>query len=487
MRRADEEPDVDEEWQLRLALQSDLRRPLAGDLTADWLDQARSEWDIETSTALTRLCEMAEARGDMETAYEAAEIGLSKLPYDDLLWAMKLRAMSTIGKGAEALRQFRAARQILQREGADFAVPTLGVASDVADGGRENPLGAPQMLIIGRTFGKVLETEPETALRFLASSAFRAEVISRPRETLPWLRQVLQHPDIRRSDLAEYRERCEVRVITALTVLENDTEVVEIAQAFLSGPVSESRRRIALLNLSWALFMTGRSHEANDAVSQAEAIAEETGELIDAWLCRAQKATYQLLLGEPDKARVVYEAAIHAIQDSPQVQSSGDLATIMVNLSLACLLGGQDAEAERHVVHAIASAQASHSVQPQALGLPLLSLLRGRQGRRTAAGRDAAAGLRAAFALPSKRIRLAAIGNAAEALTEVDPTSGSPLLRSWSNLVRNHAMASHFPTQRQIERAEEYRYEARLKSPEFVEPIDLARQIIQEFRKTAGD
>lgn len=324
------EPDPEEEIKALNPLISRLALPLIPQSQEQWVQAHQDRWAINATTYLSQLVTLANQLSDYKTLAQAAEAVIAHFPFDDDSWIAFLTAKAKSGEVSEAIRAFQQARRILKSQNEDFSPETLEVADSLhLVGAPTLPFSPAQEKIIVSLFNRLTQESPELAHQLLSSPSFRTELIAHPAECLPFLRQALaQNPTPGPS-----RERIEVRIITALSLLEDNHSLIPLAEAFLSQPIDPARQRIALLHLSFAYFQTGRYDQAFDSIDRAISIAEKFHTEPDAWECRSQRATFFLLNAQPQVAIPVFQNAIQALGDNPR-----DSLSLKVNLAHAYLL-----------------------------------------------------------------------------------------------------------------------------------------------------
>ncbi|ARU40110.1 hypothetical protein CCB80_02735 [Armatimonadetes bacterium Uphvl-Ar1] len=324
------EPDPAEEIKVLNPLISSLALPLIPQSHEPWVQAHQDQWAITATTYLSQLVTLAHQQSDFKTVARAAESIIAHFPFDDDAWSAFLTAKAKSGHVSEALRAFQQARRILKTQNEDFSPETLEAADSLhLVAAPTLPFSPGQEKIIVSLFHRLTQESPELAHQLLSSPSFRTELITHPAECLPLLRQALaQNPSP-----GPTRERIEVRIITALSLLEDNHSLIPLAEAFLSQPIDPARQRIALLHLSFAFFQTGRFDQAFESIDRATSIAECYHTEPDAWECRSQKATFYLLNAQPQEAIPILQNSIQALANNPR-----DSLALQVNLAHAYLL-----------------------------------------------------------------------------------------------------------------------------------------------------
>lgn len=423
-----EEPDPEQERIELQMLLPKLAMPVVADETEEWLEPIRQRWALLAVDGATRLAHLAEARRQPEVALEACAAGLAHLPHDETLWTLQLRCLRLLGRQSEAQRAFAQVRKQLTAEGTDFSEQLVALAEDLAHAPID--LTPTEFDILGRFFRRCLDEEPDVALQLLASSSFRPEVVRRPAETIDWLRSVLVRSEVQ----GEARERCQVRIITALGQLERDEEVISESESFLSGDVQPARRRIALLNRSFALFVRGRHEEAMAAALEAAEIADATGWPYDAWQCRCQAATFQALQLDLMPALATFREGLRFFEEAPDAGALQDALSIRGNYGYACYLAGDVVEAERVLMEVDQAARRSGFSAVESIVAPWVGLLQAQLGRARAARGALARGLRVSYRQAGTRRVIKALMDTADALELLGRPEAALVRRDWATL-----------------------------------------------------
>jgi tetratricopeptide (TPR) repeat protein len=433
LRRASEEPDPAAEAEVLASVWPRLTLPLLPGLEAEWASEARIAWSVEAGGALIRLARLWFEAGRLDGAAAALEDAIRLLPWDDEAWSLLLRIELDRGRADEALRAFAAARRALKAGDGDFSAETVETAEAVRGRlyrtGGGYPLGPVELDVLAGFFARAMESEPRAALAVLASTSLRPEVFRHPRPVLRLLRDVLA----KCPEPSEERERAQVRAIGCLAALEDDEAVIAEAERFLASQIGDSRRRIALLNVSFSLFAVGRHEEALSALDQATEIAERTGWPYDAWQCRCQRATLVALMGRPDEALPVLEAGLDYFDEHPVAGAERDVATIRANFGLALLEAGRADEAVRQLRAADALAQETGDRAVVALTAPLLGHAEAEVGEPAAARSALLRGLRAAYREGNRRMIALALLRAGSAMQALGRRPAWRLARSKSS------------------------------------------------------
>ncbi len=416
---ARDEPDPALEIQALAALLPQLRRPLFPELSSSWQLHAQTEWALVACEALQRLTEMAEEGAQYVLMAGAAEGVLQHFPYDPGSWNRYMRAMIQAGQATEAQQRLSAARKKAKAERwTPQEVLDAWEAAQEADAqDRLGPVLTPgESLSLERFFRRALAYQPELAIEILGSPSFRPEVIRSPRHVLPLLQEALRLG----TGHTEARERIEVRVITALGILEDYPAVLQQTAQFLKRPVSAPRRRIALLAASFAHAMEGDLTAAFTAIEAAIELASGPTSEYDAWEGRAQRATFQMFKGDLSEAERALRDAIGFLQNASREGSEPDLLSIQGNLGICLAHRGHAQEAGAILRGVLESSKGLGLPAAEGLFAPVLAfaLSPGLEP----IGPLLAGGLRSAYRISDRRaISAAAYTGATLVLRGVDP------------------------------------------------------------------
>jgi DNA-binding SARP family transcriptional activator len=343
---ATSEPDPLEEIKALNPLISSLAHPLIPQSKEPWVQAHQDRWAITATTYLSQLVNLANQQSDFKTVARSAEAIIAHFPFDDDAWIAFLTANAKLGQVTEVLRAFQQARRTLKSQHEDFSPETLEAADSLnLVTAQTSPYNSSQEKIIVSLFHRLSQESPELAHQLLSSPSFRTELIAHPAECLPLLRQALaQNPAP-----GPIRERIEVRIITALALLEDNQAIISLAEEFLSRQSDPARQRIALLHLSFSYFQTGRIDQAFASIDKAAEIAELHHTDQDVWECRAQKATFYLLNNQPQEAIPILTQAVEALNDNPR-----DRLTLQANLAQSFVIAGKYENAAR-ILHQLDS------------------------------------------------------------------------------------------------------------------------------------
>lgn len=336
---ASDEPDRLAERENLERVLPKLSQQLLSDISEDWVIPLQTQWSAMALGAIQRLIAIGRDSGDFALQAAAAQAGLVHFPFDESLWHAWLESMSVLGEVAVARRAFVQARKNLVLDGGDFGsdlvafVDDLGVAG-VAQGQEYLPPNEAHLMT--RFFARCLHQHPDLAVDILGSREFRLDVIRSPQTALSLL-QAIQMDGVPPS---EAKERVRVRIITALGLLNREQEVIEHAETFLKEPIDLSRRRIALLNVSYSYYQVGRYEEAFAAIEEAHRIAVETGYLYDAWQIQGQRANLLLFNGDYEEAIETFQRALDYFGQNLMPDLDPDIHTVNVSLALALALKG---------------------------------------------------------------------------------------------------------------------------------------------------
>lgn len=336
---ASDEPDRVVERELLERTIPKLALPLLPDITEDWVLPLQAQWSTIALGAIQRLIAIGRDCGDFALQAAASQCGLRHFPYDESLWHSWLEAMSVLGETAIARKAFVQARRSLIQDGGDFGQDLVALVDDLGVAGATHGkelLPPNEAHLMTQFFARCLHQHPALAVEILGSREFRPDVIRSPQTSLNLL-QAIHLDDVPPS---EAKERVRVRIITALSLLSRYQEVVEHAETFLSEPIDPSRRRIALLNVSFSYYQVGRSQDAFAAIEEAHRIAVETGYLYDAWQILGQRANLLTFNGEYDEAIEIFKRALEYFRNNELPDLDPDIHSLNVSLALALALKG---------------------------------------------------------------------------------------------------------------------------------------------------
>lgn len=407
------EPTVEAEVAMLKGLIGTLGTVLFPQPASEWEMDAQLNWSQTACRALERLGRLAEEVADYATAANAAEAALQHYPYDAEAWERFLDAMTRLGRGAEAGRKLADAQRRARAEGWPLAesLKTLVVDREVQDS--LGPVLSPgEGLALERFFRRTLLQEPSLAVEILGSKSFRPEVIHSPRAVLPLLRQALSLS----GGSSEARERIHVRVITALSLLEAHAEVLDATTQFLSQPVAPARRRIALLNASFAHASQGDLAQAIECVEEAISLASGPHAEYDRQECRAQRAAFRMMLGEVYEAEMELRESIEYLIKADFEGAKKDVLAVRGNLGLCLIMQGRIDEAVSTLRPVIQEAQRLNFRNVLAIHAPVLGLAHARLGE--PAGPLMTEALRLAYRMSPQRALMAGalVGQALNAL-----------------------------------------------------------------------
>lgn len=437
LQQVSEEPDPNLERDILRRLLPVLGANLGIEGDETWVVQAQAEWSAAAQAGILRLAEIGAETEDAELRAEAAAFGLRRAPWDVALWSHRLLGSAAIGQGEEALRAFAAAERELLDEGLDFSSELTELAEAVRSGSAALfSLPPAELDLVGSFFQRCVAREPEMAVRMLASDSFRPEVLRRPAEAVRLLRSVVAKAPGPSDEL----ERCRVRIVSALLMMGDLDGVIEEGETLLREPVQPARRRIALLNLSYAYFAQNRSSEALAAIDEAIRIAEETGMEYDAWQCRCQRAIYVAIDGVPDSAIPILREGIAYLERADAGDLSLDSVVIQANLGLAHLLAGDPASAERELKKADQAARERKFRDAEALTASLLGWAYGWLGDEDRARPNSIRALRLAARLADSRRTVQVLEAAVRVLFHTGDPRADEAIRVWSSAVEGQGL-----------------------------------------------
>ena len=422
------EPAVETEFAMLKELIGTLGMALFPQAASEWEMEAQVAWSQTACRALERVGSLAEEVLDYATAASAAEAALRHFPYDAEAWERFLRAMTRIGRGAEAGRSLAAAQRRARAEGWPLAESLKTLVVDCEEQDSLGPVLSPgESLALERFFRRTLLQQPELAVEILGSTSFRPEVIRSPRAVLPLLREALSLT----GGSSEARERIHVRVITALSLLESHAEVLAATTRFLSQPVAPARRRIALLNASFAHATQGDLAQAIEYVEEAMSLASGPNTEYDRQECRAQRATFLMMRGDLGQAESELRDAIAFFVKANREGAYQDLLAVRGNLGFCLLMQGRLEESASALRPVIQEAQRLDARDALAISAPVLGLALARLGK--PAGPLMTQGLRLAYRMSPRRtlVAVALVGQSLNALG-ADPQF-EVLREAWGN------------------------------------------------------
>lgn len=471
----DLEPSVEAEVAMLKGLIGTLGMVLFPQAAREWEMEAQARWSQTACRALERLGGLAEEVMDYATAASAAEATLQHFPYDAEAWERFLRAMTRLGRGAEAGRDLAAAQRRARAEGWPLAESLKTLVVDREEQDALGPVLSPgESLALERFFRRTLLQEPSLAVEILGSTSFRPEVIHAPRAVLPLLREALSLS----AGSVEARERIHVRIITALSLLEADAEVLAETAQFLAQPVAPARRRIALLNASFAHATQGDLAQAIECVEEAMSLATGPHAEYDRQECRAQRATFCMMRGDLTEAEAGLRESIEFLTDADFEGGKKDVLAVRGNLGLCLLMQGRLNEAIGALRPVIQEAQRLSARDVLAIHAPALGLALARSGE--PAGPLMTEGLRLAFRMSPRRALVAGamVGQSLHALG-ADPKF-EVLLEAWAH--RRH-------TATPLNAIEKYLYAPVLhQQPTVSQPlIDFVRATLSITSRVGGE
>lgn len=480
--QAADEPDPGSELRILAGVHSALgQQVLVGEIEP-WARMAQAEWALDAGNALIRMARLAVELGDLDLAESATAAALGHLGHDEECWELRLTVLSKLGYIDEGLRGFARARRDLREEGSDFSQDLIAFAEDVraglakVDGGY--PLGRTEADLLSRFFSRAMESEPKTALALLASSSFRPEVFRRPLVARRLLADVLA----RCPEASHERERCHVRLIGALVALEEHGEAVAVCERFLASDVAASRRRIALLNVSFSHFVLGNWDRALTAADEAAEIADSTGWPYDAWQCRCQLAAYRAVLGEARAAIEILDQGLSYFAAHPIAGGEQDVAMIQTNLGQALLLDGRVEDALSVLRAGDSQARNGGFASVEALSAPLLGRALAAVGESRAACDALIRGLRVAYREGSRRMLAKSLAETARALESMASPSADSVGRDWARVFKS---LGHRPTPLDEELLSRHAKSRPIESD--AEVLETVRRAIAAVRSVARD
>ncbi len=365
------EPSAEMEIESLKALLPSLSEVLFVQATEDWRLRAQADWSQSASAALDRLGNLAEEALDNATAAASAQAMLNHFPFQVQPWERYLRAMARMGLSAEAERKLALARKQAKAEGWPWPeeLEQWVVEGEYQDGlGPE--LSSGENLALERFFRRTMLSQPELAVEILGSTSFRPEVLRAPKAVLPLLREALNL----HVGHCEARERIQVRVITALSIMEETAEVLKAAEEFLSLPIAPARRRITLLSKSFAHATLCDLDAAMGAIEEAMTLTSGPTAESDLFECRAQRATFLMFGGKLEQAEAELREVVSFFDSHPVDGAETDVLAIRGNLGLNLLHQGRIDEATHILLHVVDTSRAMRQDNLLGLFAPVLGL-----------------------------------------------------------------------------------------------------------------
>lgn len=423
------EPDAEQEWRVLVSLLPVWRKRVLPRRTESWLNDLQVRWSLSVAEGTTTLVRLARDRSDASVQLEAAEVGLIHFPQDSGFWSAKLLAMKQLGRAKEAKREFSEVRRSLLAASGDPDEELLRVARSLDEDDEDAQFTPNETDLVLRTLHRAMESDPEVAVAFLGSVSFRPEMLRSPVEGLRLLREVARHALPESEALARVR----VRIVTCLSLLQQNDEVIDESAKILAYEQHPHRRRIILLNRSWSLLQVGRFDEAFEAVEEAIRLAEATDYELDAWQCRAQRAAFLLLIGKGDEALPILQDALSYLRMHGR-SVDRDTLVIAANLGLAHLLLGQADEATQVLRPVRKAAKANGVADAQGLCEPILGFILAQEGVSSEAKECLMSGLRFAYRFGPREATVA-LGFAVAALHRWGHPESKSLAGDWYALV----------------------------------------------------
>ncbi len=397
------EPEVQSELSTLRSLMPAFSQVLFPHAESDWQMVAQTEWSETALLSLERLADLAEQTGDYSTAAAASEAILTHTPYGESAWRRYLSAMSRAGRAQDAELNLAASRRRARKEGVSFPDSLAEwIPSEDSPSLLGPDLTPGENQVLERFFRRALVNDPELVINMLGSPSFRPEVMRAPRAVLPLLREALNFP----TPPSQARERVQVRIITALSSLDDHEAVIQESKTFLAQPIAPARRRIALMDASFAHAMTGQLDLAIRQIEEAASLVEGEWAEYDAAECRAQRATYLMLAGDLNVAESEYRACLKFFDQNSREGSEPSLLSIRGNLGLCLAHRDQWADAEECLVSVSEAASALRIDRVKGIYLPVLGWVQSQIG--TPSGSRLAEGIKLAFHISPRRAILAA-------------------------------------------------------------------------------
>ena len=404
------EPNEQEELRLLRDLLPKFGSVLFPHAEEDWQLEAQAGWGKIACEALEKLADLAERQDDSALVALAMELSLIHFPYEEETWNRFMRAMARMGQGAKATRKLSVARKKAHTEKWPFpeALDDWLVKVDALSTlGPELSPGESQVL--ERFFRRTMVAEPELFVEMLGSPSFRPEVLRSPKNALPLLREALA---LQVSE-SEARERIEVRMINALSLMEHFEEAVVAGTEFLKKSIGPARRRIMLLQLSFNHAILGHLDLAFDAVHEAMDLAEGPNAAYDRMECKAQRASFYMFQGDFSLAEQELHECLSFFSKIESEGSERDHLAIKGNLGLCHFHQERNMEAMELLLPVVGRAQCLNLQEIIGLNAPILGCAQARLG--LTFENTLSQGLKAAYRLSERRAIIAA-GYAGSAL-----------------------------------------------------------------------
>lgn len=89
---------------------------LVDEVDCGWADEARRAQERRTAEAVLRAARVARSRGDIDAAVDFAGRAIASDPLNEAAWAIKLTALESAGRHAQALAEYGVCRQLFECE-----------------------------------------------------------------------------------------------------------------------------------------------------------------------------------------------------------------------------------------------------------------------------------------------------------------------------------------------------------------------------------
>ena len=357
LRRSRVAADQAEEELVLRQLFNVIQHPYLANFSDDWVEVERQKWRSRAMDSGLRLGELIADRGDLGESAAAYEAVLELSPFDERAWAALLRVYSARGRHIEICDRLSSARSKLKKSvGGQFSPSLLKLQETVRLGGHyPSELLLPQGDMASRSLARMLQEEPEAALRFLSSGSFRIELFRAPSIAQGLLERALEGSV--GSD--EARLRCLTYLLMTYSVLQQHEQIRELGPRILAIDQDVARLRAAAMMLSFAYFQIRDWDGAYAIGAKAIDYAEQLGSDIGVALSRATVAAFDWHLGKFDQALQSYQESLKILADSTDHAALSGRGTISLNTGLIHLLRGDYRVAETWLNRALSLAAIS--------------------------------------------------------------------------------------------------------------------------------
>lgn len=317
-------------------------RELLPDWPDDWVAEARETWRFRRLEALQESADLALQGEDYDRARDCSMAILQELPSDTYAWSTYLVSMARMGRAADALRRFQAARRELVNEGlGDFAPQLRQLAKAIRDGAHGPSPELPELppgvdLGVVRAFQRMIAIDPEMASKIVCSDAFRLEILRSPEPYIELINSLIAREGVQDSDRLSLR----VMAMRAYSFLHDVEHVLQIGRDLLQEPLDPPRKRLVLTLVSFSYFLLRDLENAMDYVDRAVAEAEDLAVTPHhRILTQADRGLYVWHLGNEEEALETFKRVFEAVKDLPEAQVS--YAPAYLSGVIGSILAGQ--------------------------------------------------------------------------------------------------------------------------------------------------